>query len=245
MTIIRAHAQKPLFGRLRAVVFRSSFRSGFRSGVVLALVGGLMWTVMGTTAVATGVTHRRLGIIAPQPAGEAGRILDRTYEAIYRSPNVYRSSRHFSPLDNPFRSSRHYQQKLASSGDAYHVRTYVHGSTRDLLVDHRLRYGTRRYYNPGLGYRPYSLPIIADSRAYSRSTNEQAELDKRYDERLAAEAERRQRVHEALRREREGLTSVLSAPPAEPASQTAISERITMPDGRVKVVITSVPADDK
>ncbi|MCA9295910.1 MAG: hypothetical protein KC983_05320 [Phycisphaerales bacterium] len=209
--------------------------------IAAALLAGVL---IGTSAEASVVTNRRLGIIAPQPAGEAGRLLDRTYEAIYRSPNVYRSSRHFSPLDNPFRSSRYYQQKLASSGDAYHVRTYVHGSTRDLLVDHRLRYGTRRYGGVNSIYRPYGLPILTNSRAYSRPSNEQATLERRYDERLTAEAERRQRVHDALRRERENATSVLSAPPAEPASQTAVSERVTLPDGRVKIVITSVPADD-
>jgi hypothetical protein len=56
---------------------------------------------------------------------EWDRLSRHAYDYDYRNSNnnVYRNSRHFSPLQNIFRSSRYYQQQLRAATDGYPIRS--------------------------------------------------------------------------------------------------------------------------
>jgi len=211
-------------------------RNRLLNTVVVVVIAFASATLASESAVASSGAVVDTGI---RPAGEVGRLLDRAYETSFRSPNVYRSSRHFSPFGNVYRSSDHYEKRLAASRDAYHLRTYIHRGHHGLYSTYHRHLGTRALHQP-VRY-GYPTTFVYPERYRS---NETEILERRYDARKEAEAQRRARVHEALRRERERTEKVLSAEPARPATQTAVLQRVVQPDGSVKVIITSVPDDE-
>lgn len=137
--------------------------------------------------------------------------------------NVYRRSRHFHPTRNVFRSSRYYQQKLAASYSAYPLRTWVR------YAETRNGQSRERSYNwahpPADRYPRYrdaelivTGPIVDADVAPSPA---------------GGPALGRQRARRMAR----------PTPPTRPATQRPVMRTVTLPDGRTKTIIESVPIE--
>ena len=149
--------------------------------------------------------------------GEAARQLRRIYETQYRSRNVYRSSRHADPWQNPYRSSRHYQRELALSHDGYIVRTIVHGD-HGHHVPHS---GLSPCLPPPCTYAACPFPRhLAHEHFDPVPPNEEIPPPPS--------------LHQS---------SPPSKSTAQEPTQEPVLKQITLPGGRIKTIITSVPVE--
>lgn len=196
--------------------------------------------VVAALLLAAGVTassHAQVHVHSRQHVpGEAGRLLERMLDWAYHADdgNVYRNSRHAHPTQNPFRSSRHYRQKVASSWDGYPVRTFVrfdsragHGPrvAREYSYAHHGRiHGTGLLH--GFDFRPcgHALTTSCDCPETAPVTIVVP---------VGVDAAGAGAPTPAAR----------PAPPPRRPTERAVLREVREPDGTVRTVITSEPID--
>lgn len=227
-----------------------------RRGCIRILILGGAVSVLGLVAnVAEGQSQ------FPFVGGEVERLLRQAYDYQYRNSNrnIFRSSRHFHPTQNIFRSSRHYRQKLAASYDGYPVSTtirYTHDSGQghprgrgrgpheeviSFAYPHGSPLGPVGYGYGAFPVRYYgsAFPGFVDVRyGLSGRPRHEGIFANRYAEDCDAEPLRGARLKPRSRNEIEMVA--LSVPQHEPTQQ-AVMKTITLEDGTMRTIISSVP----
>ena len=204
--------------------------SGVRRGGATGLIGVLV--AAGSLALAAAPAAAGGPVVV---RGELARLHRQHYDYHYRNSNrnVFRRSRHFHPTKNVFRSSRYYQRRLEASYAGYPLLTVVqhghHGKRGHTYVHPR-----RSPYGPSYDGEYYGgcpcgcSPVVV------------------YNEAPAAPVEpappaRPPRPKKITRADIEMLPVRVAK---REAKQKAVLRTVTLPDGRVRTMITSVPIEE-
>lgn len=226
-----------------------------RGSLRLLILGGAILAPVFPVNVASGQPP------LPFVRGEAERLLRQAYDYQYRNSNnnVFRSSRHFHPTQNIFRSSRHYQQRLAASYDGYPLRTTIRygrnngrGRGRGLHEEVISFAHPRRSPQGPTGYGYDAYPVTYYGSAYpgfddvgygsSGRRNYMGAFTPMYTKACDPEVIRNELLKPRSRDEIEMVA--LSVPQREPTQQ-AVMKTITLEDGTMKTIISSVPKQPK
>lgn len=172
----------------------------------------------------------------PPVRGEVARLLRQAYDYEYRNSNnnVFRRSNHNHPTKNVFRSSRYYQRRLAASYSGYPLRTIYHGprGDRSVVYPRRQPYGPGEYY-PG-EYGDYGYGYGGGPCASPTTVVQQVHVTQPAPE--PAPEPRKQLT-------RADIEMVPIRVARRPATQKAEIKTVTLPDGRVRTIIASVPIE--
>lgn len=124
---------------------------------------------------------------------EWDRLSRHAYDYYYRNTNdnVYRNSRHFSPTQNVFRSSRYYQQKLIAASETRPIRSFTQITERVGDGEPVVRTFSWAYHHPyPFGHYGFRPPWTGDGPgpAYSVNRNTVRVADIRWERPAATDA---------------------------------------------------------